>query len=156
MMEQMAKKILLRKEILGEYKEIAPKHEKGEYLAKPNREEMKEREVTKETRKKELKEVEKALRDKQVKFLTTEDELDEIKKSAQLNRKTLSEFIRSAIWEKIGSLELKEIIPLQKANAQEEALLEILKDIKERLKDISRLEKKALKRISGLEIPARF
>jgi len=155
-MEQMAKKILLRKEILGEYKEIAPKHEKGEYLAKPNREEMKEREVTKETRKKELKEVEKALRDKQVKFLTTEDELDEIKKSAQLNRKTLSEFIRSAIWEKIGSLELKEIIPLQKANAQEEALLEILKDIKERLKDISRLEKKALKRISGLEIPARF
>ncbi len=151
----MAKKISERKEVLGEIKEIIPKHEKGEFLAEPDKEEMKERAVKKELRKKELEEVEKALRDKQVKFLATEEELDEIKKSAQLNRKTMAEFIRSAIWEKISSLELIDIIPLHKSSAEEDSLSENLRYIKERLKNISRLEKRALKKISKLEIQER-
>jgi len=158
MMEQMAKKASLRGEVLGEIKKVMPKQKKGEYLAEPNEKEMKEREVAKEIRKKELEEVEKVLRDKQVKFLATESELDEIKNSAQLNRKTLSEFIRSAIWEKIGSLELKDIIYLpgiaeeqQIEDAEGEDIKESLKYIKRRLKNISGF----LRRLSGLEIQER-
>ncbi|MBY9010093.1 MAG: hypothetical protein KGD74_09540 [Candidatus Lokiarchaeota archaeon] len=113
---------------------------------------MKIRETTRKNRKKELEEVEKVFRDKQVKFLATESELDEIKKSASFNRKSQSEFIRSAIWEKISSLELKDIIPLQKTRVEEEDIKENLKNIKERLKRITRLERKALNRLSKLEM----
>jgi len=151
----MAKKILIRKEVLGEIKETIAKHEKGEYLVKPNEEEMKEREIARNNRKKELEEDEKTIRDKQVKFLATESELDEIKKSASLNRKSQSEFIRSAIWEKISSLELKDIIPLQNTIVEEEYIKEI-KDLNENLKgwfkQITKLERKALNRLSKLEI----
>ena len=151
----MAKKILLRKEVMGEIKEIIPKQKEGTYLEEISEEIKKERELDKETRKKELEEVEKVLRDKQVKFLATESELDEIKKSAQIDRKSQSEFIRSAIWEKIGMLELKDIIPLQKPRDEGEDIKESLKDFKERLKDIRKLEQKALKRLSGLEMQER-
>ena len=85
--------------------------------------------------------------------------LAKIKKSALLNRNTLSEFIRSAIWEKIGSLELKDIMFLQGASevesAEEEDIKKSLNYIKKRLSAISRLEKRALKRLSGLEIQER-
>jgi hypothetical protein len=54
MMEQMAKKISLREEILGEIKETLPKHENNEFLEEVS-------EVARETRKKELEEVEKAI-----------------------------------------------------------------------------------------------
>ena len=151
----MAKKILLRKEVMGEIKEIMPKQKEGTYLEEISEEIKKERELDKETRNKELEEVEKVLRDKQVKFLATESELDEIKKSAQIDRKSQSEFIRSAIWEKIGMLELKDIIPLQKPRDEGEDIKESLKDFKERLKDIRKLEQKALKRLSGLEMQER-
>ncbi|MHA1670753.1 MAG: hypothetical protein ACTSV5_09260 [Promethearchaeota archaeon] len=148
----MAKKISIYKEIFGEIKETIPKHEKGEYLVKPNEKEMKKRETARKNRKKELEEVEKAIRDKQVKFLATESELDEIKKSASLNRISQSEFIRSAIWEKISSLELKDIIPLQEARVEEEFLKEFLKNIKGWFKLITKLQRKALNRISKVEM----
>lgn len=151
----MAKKIQLRKDVLGEIKATLPKHDKGKYLEKLSEDITKEREAAWDLRKKELEEVEKAIRDKQVKFLATENELDEIKKSANLDHKSQSEFIRSAIWEKISSLELKDIIPLQKARAEEEGFKESLKIIKESLKEIKKLERKTLKRLSGLEIQER-
>jgi len=159
MMEQMSKKMSPRVEVMGEIKKVMPKQKEGKYLDEISEEVRNEREVAKEIRKKELKEVEKVLRDKQVKFLATESELDEIKKSALLNRNTLSEFIRSAIWEKIGSLELKDIMFLPGISgverAEEEDIKESLKDIKKRLRAISRLEKRALKRLSRLEIQER-
>ncbi len=148
----MAKQNSLRKDVLGEIKDILPKHNNGKFLEKLNEEEIKERETAWEIRKKELEEVEKVIRDKQVKFLATESELDEIKKSARLDHKTLSEFIRSAIWERIGSLELKDIIPIQKARDEKERIKESLRDVKERLKKIRKLERKVLKRLSGLEM----
>ena len=151
----MAKRNYLRKDVMGEIKATLPKHNEGKYLKKFSEEIIKEREAAWEIRKKELEEVEKAIRDKQVKFLATESELEEIKKSARLDRKSQSEFIRSAIWERIGSLELKDIIPPQKARAEEEGFKESLKIIKESLKEIKKLERKALKRISGLEIQER-
>jgi hypothetical protein len=151
----MAKKNTLRKDVMSEIKITLPKHNKGEYLEKFSEEVIKEREAAWELRKKELEEVEKAIRDKQVKFLATESELDEIKKSAHLDHKSQSEFIRSAIWEKISSLELKYIIPPQKARAEEEGFKESLKIIKESLKEIKKLERKALKRLSGLEMQER-
>ena len=137
---------------MSEIKITLPKHNKGEYLEIFSEEVIKEREAAWELRKKELEEVEKAIRDKQVKFLATESELDEIKKSARLDRKTLSGFIRSAIWERVSSLELKDIIPPQKARAEEEIIKEILKSIQQRLKNIRKLEGKVLKRLSGLEM----
>jgi len=151
----MAKKHQLRKDVMDEIKGTLPKHNSGEYLEKFSEDVIKERKAAWEIRKKELEEVEKAIRDKQVKFLATESELEEIKKSAILDHKTQSEFIRSAIWERIGSLELKDIIPPQKARAEEEGFKESLKIIKESLKEIKKLERKALKRISGLEIQER-
>jgi len=158
----MAKKISERKEVLGEIKEVIPKHEKGEYLEKPNEEEMNQRAAEKEVRKKELEEVEKALRDKQVKFLATEEEYDELKKATQLTHTTQSEFIRSAIWEKIESVtERTREKSQEEVNAEEsvrhhEELKGELKDIKNRLKPLTSLERKGLRRLAKLELQERI
>ena len=160
--ESMAKKILERKELLKEYKGIASKHKNGEYLAKISEEEIKEREAAKEARKKELEEVEKALRDKQVKFLATEEEYDELKKAARLAHTTQSEFIRSAIWEKIESVTgqkkektLEDIKAEESVKYHEELKVE-LQAIKSRLKPLTSLERKGLRRLANLELQERI
>ena len=154
----MAKKKLLRKAVMGDLKDKLGIHNKGEFLEEPSEEEMKEREAERERRKKELEEVEKAIRGKQVKFLATEKELAEIKKYARLDRKSQSEFIRSSIWEKINSLIARPLDKISKddGKARDEERHEELKGemeaIKERLKILTRLERKGLKRLAGLEI----
>ena len=149
------------KEIIDEIKDTIPKHEKGEFLAEPDNEEMKEREAKKEARKKELEEVEKALRDKQVKFLATEEELDEIKNIARLIHTSQSEFIRSAIWEKVESItgrtkeKSNEEAKAEESIKHHEELKGELKDIKNRLKPLTSLERKGLRRLANLELQER-
>jgi len=162
MMEEMSKKIPLIREAIDEIKETLPKHKKGEFLSEPNKEEMKEREAAKEVRKKELEEVEKALRDKQVKFLATEEELDELKKAARLIHTSQSEFIRSAIWEKIESVtgrtkeKTNEEAKAEESVKHHEELKGELKDIKNRLKPLTSLERKGLRRLANLELQERL
>lgn len=154
MKEEMGKKFLPRKAVLGDLKDKFELHNKGEYLAKPSEVEMNEREAERERRKKELEEDEKALREKQVKFLATEEEFNEIKKYATLDGQSNSEFIRSSIREKINSLTAQ---PLNKTSkddrkVRDRELSSALAVIKERLRILTRLERKELKMIAGLEL----
>jgi hypothetical protein len=154
----MGKKMSLRREVLGDLKDKLELHKKGEFLEEPSEEEMKERESERERRKQELEAVEKALRGNQVKFLATNKELDEIKKYARLERKSQSEFIRSCIWEKINSLTTQPQKKMSKGarkvsyNERPGKLKSELEAIKERLRTLTRLERKEIKMLAGLEI----
>jgi hypothetical protein len=136
--------VSLRKNIIGELKkEAIPSHRNGTYLEKPDEEEIIVRENEKKKRKEELKEVEKAYKKtKQVKFLTSVGELDDIKYYAQLSHQTKSEFIRTAIRNKIRLMEaqLSERDLIEAEDIHENKLsLEELKKIR---KALERLEKK--------------
>lgn len=156
----------LRSSIMKEInKEVFPLHRNGEYLMELNETELIEREKEKKKREEELKKVEKTLkRSYQVKFLVTSKELDEIKKNARLSHQTQSDFIRSAIWKKIGLLnlkkknnffknlkkivqeDLKEIIPLDKISesyleTKEEETNSRLKELRNIREILERLEK---------------
>jgi hypothetical protein len=96
------KPVSLRTTLISELKETIPSHKNGSYLEKPDEEELRAREIEKKRRKEELIKVEKSLKkNQQVKFLVDINELADIKRYAQLSHQTQSEFIRSAIWEKI-------------------------------------------------------
>jgi hypothetical protein len=141
--EESTSPITLRAAVLGEIKESIPSVKNGSYLKKPNEEEIKSREIERNKRKEELKEVEKAYKKtKQVKFLTNASELDDIKYYAQLSHQTKSEFIRTAIRDKIRLMEaqLSEKSLNELEDTQEHKLsLEELKKIR---KALERLEKK--------------
>lgn len=102
------------------------------------------RDIEKEKRKEELKEVEKTLKKtQQVKFLASIPELDNIKYYAQISRQSQSEFIRTAIREKIR---------LIKAQSSEKGLND-LEDIQEDKLSSDELKKirKALERLEKKE-----
>jgi Ras-related protein Rab-7A len=92
-----------RAKVIKEIKEQAiPSHIEGKFLKEIDKAVLEEREREKIHRMEELEKVEEALKKtQQVKFLVDEKELDFIKKYAQLSHQTQSEFIRTAIWEKI-------------------------------------------------------
>jgi hypothetical protein len=142
--KETPKPISLRRNVLGELKKKAiPAHKNGTFLEKPDEEEIKVREIEKKKRKEELKEVEKAYKKtKQVKFLTSVAELDNIKYYAQISHQTKSEFIRTAIRDKIKLMEaqLSDKVLDELNNRQEDKLsLEELKKIR---KALEKLEKK--------------
>jgi small GTP-binding protein len=84
--------------------------------------------------------IQKALKkSNQVKFLVNSKELDEIKRFALLSHQTQSEFIRSAIWEKIRSIDPISIAKYSEENkgAEESKLrLDELKRIRELLENL--------------------
>ena len=138
------KPVSLRRSIMGELKKKAiPAHRNGFYLEKPDEEEIRARELEKTKRIKELKEVEKALKKtQQVKFLSSIPELENIRHYSQLSGQSQSEFIRTAIRDKVKlletqlkneNLEKSTEAPVNKLSSQE------LKKIRELLE---RLEKK--------------
>ncbi|MFX0006797.1 MAG: GTP-binding protein [Promethearchaeota archaeon] len=92
-----------RAKVIKEIKEQAiPSHIEGKFLKEIDIAVLEEREREKIHRMEELEKVEEALKKtQQVKFLVDEKELDFIKKYAQLSHQTQSEFIRTAIWEKV-------------------------------------------------------
>jgi hypothetical protein len=124
-------------------KDVIPAHKNGIYLEKPDEEEIKARETERMKRMEELKEVEKKLKKtKQVKFLASVVELERIKYYAQITHQTKSEFIRTAIRDKIELLEAqlnKESFEESKNLEKNELSLEELKKIR---KALERLEKK--------------
>ncbi len=72
----------------------------------------------------------------QVKFLVTSKELEEIKRFAQLSHQTQSEFIRTAIWEKIRSINTPSMIENSIKNrgiVEDKLRLDELKKIRELL-----------------------
>ncbi|MFX1374294.1 MAG: hypothetical protein ACFFA0_00640 [Promethearchaeota archaeon] len=138
--------ISLRKSVLGELKkEAIPAHRNGTYLEKPDEEEIKIREIEKEKRKEELKQVKKALKKtQQVKFLASVAELDNIRYYAKISSQTKSEFIRSAIRDKIRLMEARLIDSnLNKLDDKQEEKLR-LEELKKIRKTLEELEKKEL------------
>jgi len=136
--------VSLRRSIMGELKKkVIPAHRNGTYLEKPDEEELKAREAERLKRLEELKEVEKQLKkSQQVKFLASIPELENIKYYSQLSGQSQSEFIRSAIRDKIKLLKAQsnEEILNEHEDLQEDKLnLEELKRIRNILE---RLEKK--------------
>lgn len=95
-----------RARVFKEIKQRAiPSHIEGKYLKEIDNAVLKEREREKLYRIEELQKVKEVLKKtQQVKFLVDAEELDVIKKYSQLSHQTQSEFIRSAIWEKIKSI----------------------------------------------------
>lgn len=143
-LKETPRPVSIRKSIMGELKKKAiPAHRNGAYLEKPDEEEIIAREIEKKKRKEELKEVEKVYKKtKQVKFLTSVGELDDIKYYAQISHQTKSEFIRTAIRDKIRLMEdkLSEKDLIDSEDIQEDKLsLEELKKIR---KSLEKLEKK--------------
>ena len=136
--------VSIRKSIMGELKKKAiPAHTNRTYLEKPDEEEIITREIEKKKRKEELKEVEKAYKKtKQVKFLTSVGELDDIKYYAQISHQTKSEFIRTAIRDKIRLMEdkLSENDLIRSEDIQEDKLS--LGELKKIRKSLEKLEKK--------------
>ncbi|MFX0082433.1 MAG: hypothetical protein ACFE94_11855 [Candidatus Hodarchaeota archaeon] len=143
--EESPSPVTLRSAVMSEIKETLPSVRNGSYLKKPDEEEIKAREIEKEKRKEELKEVEKAFRKtKQVKFLVSVAELNNIKYYAQIFNQTKSEFIRSAIRDKIKLMEaqLSEKGLSEFDVKQEDKLsLEELKKIRKALEKLEKNEK---------------
>ena len=112
-------------------------HQNGSFLQKPNKVILKEREKDRLKRLNELKELEKALKKKvQVKFLVNLPELEDIKRGALNSQQTQSEFIRSAIRDKIRIINAQsktESLPEDKLCLEELKRIRIL---------LERLEKK--------------
>ncbi len=107
--KQLAKKMSAYKEILADLKGVLEAHDDGELLTKPDQQVLKDRKDAKKIRKDELEKVKKSLKkSNQVKFLVDDEELTIIKNYARTSRQTQSEFIRSALWEKIRSLKEKQ------------------------------------------------
>ncbi len=96
-----------RAKVFKEIKQKAiPSHIEGKLLKGIDKTVLEEREREKIHRKVELEKVKEALKKtQQVKFLVDEKELDFIKKYAQLSHQSQSEFIRTAIWEKIKHID---------------------------------------------------
>lgn len=124
----------LRKAIIREYKEdFIPSHKNGKYFKEPPEEALKAREEERRKRREELKKVEETLkRIYQVKFLVNENELKEIEIFAKKTNQSKSEFIRSAVRERI--MEIKEL-------PRNQFLKEIKKIISEELKNYILLKK---------------
>jgi hypothetical protein len=129
---------------MGELKKkVIPAHRNGSYLEKLDEEEVKTRETERLKRMEELKRVEEAMKKtQQVKFLASVTELEDIKYYAQISRQTQSEFIRTAIKDKIRIIKAqssrKDLSELE--DIQEDKLsLEELKMIR---KALEKLEKK--------------
>ena len=81
----------------------------------------------------ELKKVKEALKKtQQVKFLVDAEELDIIKRFAQLSHQTQSEFIRTAIWEKIKLIDTP---PLNEDSREKNNI----KENKLRVKELKRI-----------------
>lgn len=131
----------LRARVFKEIKQSAiPSHIEGTFLKEIDEVDLRKREKEKLERMEELKKVKEALKKtQQVKFLVDAEELDIIKRFAQLSHQTQSEFIRTAIWEKI---KLIDIPPLnedsrKKNNIEENKLrvkeLKRIRDLLERL-----------------------
>ncbi|MFX1557409.1 MAG: GTP-binding protein [Promethearchaeota archaeon] len=73
----------------------------------------------------------------QVKFLVNKREKEEIKRFAKLSHQKQSDFIRTAIWEKIKSMKIQLMIKNSKDNKETEELrLEELKKIRELLEKL--------------------
>ncbi len=124
----------LRKAIMREYKEdFIPAYKNGKYFKEPREDELKAREEERKKRRKELKKVEEVLRRiHQVKFLVNEKELKEIEIFAKKTNQSKSEFIRSAVRERI--MEIKGL-------PRNQFLKEIKKIISEELKNNILLKK---------------
>jgi len=135
--------ITTRAAVMGEIKEKMPSVRNGTLLKKPNEDEIETREIEREKRKEELKVVEKAYKKtKQVKFLTNVSELDDIKYYSQISQQTKSEFIRTAIRDKIRHMQVQLTENgLKKFEDMEEGNLS-LGELKKIRKALERLEKK--------------
>ena len=133
----------LRSSIMSELKKkVIPAHINGIYLEKPDEEELKAREIENQKRSEELEKVKEALKKtNQVKFLVNDGELADIKKYASISHQTQSEFIRSAIWEKIRLIDTPSMIESSKKDQDmEESKLHYNELIRIR-KLLERLEK---------------
>ena len=131
----------VRKNMMNEFKKnVIPVYNNGTYLEKPNEEELKARDIERYRRREELDLVEKALKDKQVKFVVTAPELQDLKAYARISHQSQSEFIRTAIRDKIYKInfpdrELKKPQEIQKTN-------EIMGELKKIQEVLDRIEKK--------------
>ena len=141
------KKGSLRSQVIKELKEIIPSHTHGTFLDKPNQKELERRALEKSKRVEELKEVERVLKKTcQVKFLVNTPELAKLKKFVEVSHQTQSEFIRTAIWDKIRSLEgygkLESSDTQEKKKQEDKLRLEELKKIRKALAKLEKTDKK--------------
>ncbi len=139
----------IRSSIMGELKKkVIPAHINGIYLEKPDVEELKESKIKKQKRLEELEKVKEALKKKnQVKFLVNDEELADIKKYVSISHQTQSEFIRTAIWEKIRLIDTPSMSESSKKDQdmQESKLrYEELKRIRESLERLEKQDNKSL------------
>ncbi len=133
----------IRRDIMNEYKKnVIPAHTNGTYLEKLNEEELRERKIEKKRRREELYIVEKALKDKQVKFVVSVAELEDIKKHARIFHQTQSEFIRTAIRDKIRLIDVQDQdLEKPRENQEDGLILEKLNKIQKALDRIESKEK---------------
>ncbi len=83
-------------------------HDNDGLLTKPEEQVLKDRKNAKKIRHEKLEKVKELLKKRnQVKFLVDDEELTIIKNYVSISRQTQSEFIRSALWEKIRLLKEK-------------------------------------------------
>ncbi|MDX1799056.1 MAG: GTP-binding protein [Candidatus Lokiarchaeia archaeon] len=124
-----------RAKVFKEIKQEAiPSHIEGKFLKKIDQDVLEEREREKFHRMEELEKVKEALKKtQQVKFLVDEKELDFIKKYAQFSHQTQSEFIRTAIWEKIKSIDDSSNIDNSNEEKEDKLRLDELVKIRELL-----------------------
>jgi small GTP-binding protein len=132
-----------KRDVYGELKNTAiPDHIQGRLLEKPDQEELRTRQIEKHKRMEELEKLKEVLKKtNQVKFLVDDEELNDIKRFAQLSHQTQSEFIRTAIWEKIRTIDPTLIARTSEEdkNTEENNLrLDELKRIRELLEDLHR------------------
>ncbi|MFX1524938.1 MAG: leucine-rich repeat domain-containing protein [Promethearchaeota archaeon] len=137
--------VSLRRSVMKEIKQTMPSVKEGSYLKKPNENEIKARETERLRRIEELKEIETELKKtQQVKFLASIPELENIKQYAQLSGQSQSEFIRTAIRDKISSLETQlknKSFETQKEIQKNRLSFEELKKIRELLERFDKREK---------------
>jgi len=132
----------LRAKVFKEIKQSAiPSHIEGKFLKEIDEVDLRKREIEKLERIEELRKVKEALKKtQQVKFLVDAEELDIIKRFAQLSHQTQSEFIRTAIWEKIHLIDNPPLIEgIKKKNDMEENRIR-LKELKRIRELLERLE----------------
>jgi len=142
--ERKSQTASIRASIMKELKkEAIPAHKNGIYLEKPDEKEIKVIETERIKRMEELKEVEKKMKKtQQVKFLASVVELERIKYYAQITHQTKSEFIRTAIRDKIKSLEAQLTNESLEENKNIEADKLSLEELKKIRKALERLDRK--------------
>ena len=142
--ERKSRPVSIRASIIKELKkEAIPAHKNGIYLEKPDEKEIKVIETERIKRMEELKEVEKKMKKtQQVKFLASVVELERIKYYAQITHQTKSEFIRTAIRDKIKSLEAQLTNESLEENKNIEADKLSLEELKKIRKALERLDRK--------------